>query len=151
MQDHAPLTFLKDGDASFGMFYPKNYTLAGFASAEDAQRAAEQALDHGFAREDVHLVSGEQLMLQLKAQDDDANWLDRVKAAISEFVGTETYFIDQDVALASQGGHFLLIYTPDEEDAPRAKGLLQIHGAKQARRYLPMAIERLIDPPAPTT
>lgn len=139
-------SFFKDGDSSFGMFYPKNYTLAGFTGRTAADAAMRDLVGNGVPPGDVQTVSGTFLIDELESQP-DGSWLDRIKQSIAEFIGTETYFIDQDVALARQGGAFLFVYTPDDEEARRIEGILRQHQPVYARRYLPMAIERLIEPP----
>lgn len=139
-------SFFKDGDSSFGMFYPKNYTLAGFKDRQAADVAMRALLDGNLPQEDVQVVSGSFLIEELESQP-DSSWLDRIKQSIAEFIGTETYFIDQDVALARQGGAFLFVYTPDDVDARRIEKVLVAHHPVYARRYLPMAIERLVEPP----
>lgn len=138
-------SFFKDGDSSFGMFYPKHYTLAGFDGAAAAETAAQALRDAGFAAEDVRVVDGRFLVEELESQS-DADWLERLKASIAEFIGTETYFIDQDIALAQRGGAFVFVYTPDETTGHRAESVLRDHNPVYARRYLAMAIERLIEP-----
>lgn len=142
---HTRWSFFKDGDTSFGMFYPKHYTLAGFENQVSAERAADALRDAGFAAEDVRVVDGRFLVDELESQT-DAGWLERLKAAISEFIGTETYFIDQDIALARRGGAFVFAYTPDEETGHRADSVLRELDPVYARRYLAMAIDRLIEP-----
>lgn len=139
---------LRDGDESFGMFYPRHYTLAGFADKSAAEQAAQKLADVGFPHTDIHVVRGDELVDKIAKMEDDHGWFDRMKARISEFIGTETYFIDQDLALARRGGAFLLVYTPDEEDGAKAARVLSDAGVEYARRYLNMAIERLIEPAA---
>jgi len=139
-------SFFKDGDSSFGMFYPKNYTLAGFTDRESADSAMRDVLGNGVSQGDVQVVSGAFLIEELESQP-DASWLDRVKQSIAEFIGTETYFIDQDVALAHQGGAFLFVYTPEDDEARRIEAIVVRNQPVYARRYLPMAIERLVEPP----
>lgn len=141
-------SFFKDGDTSFGMFYPKHYTLVGFADARSAERAAGALRDDGIAHDDVRVVTGEILVQELQSRD-DAGFLDRMKARIAEFVGTETYFIDQDVNLAEQGGAFLFVYTPDGSPRERIEQILRTHEPMYARRYGDAVIERVIEPPTP--
>ena len=139
-------SFLKEGDTSFGLFYPLHYTLAGFLDAEQAQTALDRLADSGFSTDDIHVVSGSQLIATIEEIEDSNGWLDRVRSRIADFLGTETYFIDQDLTLARQGGVFLLAYTPDEESAKAVQGVLEGTGPVYARRYLRMAIDRIIDP-----
>lgn len=143
-------SFFKDGDTSFGMFYPRHYTLAGFAAPEAAERAAEALRAAGFSGDDVRVVSGDFLIRELESQD-HPGWLERIKARISEFIGTETYFIDQDIDLAKNGGAFVFVYTPNDPDEDKAETVLRQEQPKFARRYLDMAIERIIEPSRPRT
>jgi hypothetical protein len=140
-------SFFKDGDTSFGLFYPKHYSLAGYADREQAEAGAAALRRAGFADADVRVVSGSFLTDRLTNQD-GAGMLDRIKASIADFIGTETYFIDQDIALAERGGAFVFVYTPDEEDGDRVKQALVDHRPAHARRYLDLAIDRLVDPDA---
>lgn len=139
-------SFLKETDSSFGMFYPRHYTLAGFDTEANAMAAASALRAEGFPDEDTRVVDGRYLVSEIEAQKEDSGWLDRLKAGIAEFIGTETYFIDQDITLASQGGSFLFVYTPDEELRDRAERIIRRCDPVYARRYLPMAIERLVEP-----
>lgn len=136
--------FFKDGDTSFGLFYPRHYTLAGYPDAARAEAGADALRRAGFPTDDVRVVSGTFLTDRLTSQD-GASMLDRVKASVAEFIGTETYFIDQDVELAERGGAFVFVYTPEEEDGARVTAALAGHRPAHARRYLAMAIERLVD------
>jgi len=138
-------SFFKDGDSSFGMFYPKNYTLAGFESRAAADLALKAVVDGGTPKDDTCVVTGAFLVEELESQP-DASWLDRVKQSVAEFIGTETYFIDQDVALARAGGAFLLVYSPADDAAREVEQIIVRADPVYARRYLPMAIERLVEP-----
>jgi hypothetical protein len=145
MAENQRWNFFKEGDSSFGLFYPKNYTLAGFTGQEQAEAAARELRAARCPDDDVRVVSGSFVVDYLESQA-DAGWLERVKAAIAEFIGTETYFIDQDIALARRGGSFLFVYTPDDQSSERVETVLIRHPVVHARRYLPLAIERLVDP-----
>lgn len=142
--------FFKDGDTSFGLFYPRHYTLAGYDSRGQAERGAAALRQAGFADDDVRVVGGSFLADRLASQD-DAGMLDRIKASVAEFIGTETYFIDQDLELAQRGGAFVFVYTPEDADGERVKSALADPRPVHARRYLAMAIERLVDPAATRT
>ncbi|HSX62184.1 MAG TPA: hypothetical protein VLF18_18530 [Tahibacter sp.] len=137
--------FFKEGDHSFGMFYPRHYILAGFDSFAQAQSAESELLRQGFTAEEVRSATGEFVVNELESMD-DASFLDRLKMQISKAVGTEAGYIDDDLELARSGGAFLFVYAPTDDDCRRAMATLgQLHPVF-ARRYLPMAIERLIYP-----
>jgi hypothetical protein len=139
-------SFLKDGESSFGMFYPLHYTLAGFTDAGRAELAVRALRDAGFQPEDVHLITGSALIDEIEGIVADSGWLERIRARISDFIGTETYFIDQDLTLAKEGGVFVLVYTPDGGTSHAAESALKCSQPSYARRYLRMAVERIIEP-----
>lgn len=146
MSDNKRWDFFKEGDTSYGVFYPEHYTVAAFADRQGADSAAEAARTAGFAAEDVRAVDGQFMVNELET-DHDKSWMDKVKTRIADAVGTETRFIELDVEHARRGAAFLFIYTPDDTDGEKAEALLRSSNALYARRYLPMAIERLIEPP----
>lgn len=138
--------FFKKSDSSFGLFYPLHYVVAGFDTEAHADRAAEAFRSDGFADDDVATASGDFVVRKVESQD-DANWLDQVKTRISEFIGTEAGYIDDDLRLARRGGAFLFVYTPDQDSRDRAMAQLQRAHPIFARRYLRAGIERLMYPP----
>lgn len=137
--------FFKEGDHSFGMFYPRHYILAGFANLEQAQAAEGALLLDGFPEDEVRSASGQFVVDELESME-DASFLDRLKMQISRAVGTEAGYIDDDLELARRGGAFLFVYAPTDEDCRRAVAVLELQHPVFARRYLTMAIERLIYP-----
>jgi hypothetical protein len=137
--------FFKEGDQSFGLFYPRNYILAGFDNLEHARSAERELLAQGFASDEVRAASGDFVTNELESNE-GASLVDRAKAWVSAFVGTEAGYIDDDVELARRGGAFLFVYAPTDEDCRRAMASLEPQRPVFARRYLPMAIERLIYP-----
>ncbi|MBN8741545.1 MAG: hypothetical protein BGP24_19400 [Lysobacterales bacterium 69-70] len=137
--------FFKESDHSFGMFYPRHYILAGFDSYAQARRAEEELRRQGFTDGEVRSATGEFVVNELESAD-GANFVDRAKAWVARFVGTEAGYIDDDLELARNGGAFLFIYAPTDPDCRRAMAALEPQRPVFARRYLSMAIERLIYP-----
>ena len=137
--------FFKESDHSFGLFYPRHYILAGFDCIERALDAERELLAQGFAEDEVRSATGSFVVDQLESTQ-DAGFLDRLKMQISRAVGTEAGYIDDDLKLARQGGAFLFVYAPTDQDCSRAMAALEPQRPVFARRYLPMAIERLIYP-----
>ncbi|UXI66873.1 hypothetical protein [Tahibacter amnicola] len=137
--------FFKEHDSSFGLFYPRNYIVAGFDNLEHAEEAERVLIENGFAPDEVRAASGSFVVNQLETQD-DAGFLDRLKAQLARAVGTEAGYIDDDMKLAKRGGAFVFIHTPTDDDARRVTDLLRRLHPVFARRYLPLAIERLIYP-----
>lgn len=137
--------FFKEGDHSFGMFYPRHYILVGFEDYAQAQAAEAALLRQGFTADEVRAATGEFVANELESLD-DASFLDKLKIQISKAVGTEAGYIDDDLELARSGGAFLFVYAPTDDDCRRAMAVLSQLQLVFARRYLPMAIERLIYP-----
>ena len=138
-------SFFKESDSSFGLFYPHKYIVAGFETPTRAQQVEQDFLSQGFTADDVASATGDFVVRQLESQD-DANLLDRMKAEIARIAGTEAGYIDDDLKLARRGGGFLFVYVPTDADAERATALLKRAHPVYARRYLNLAIERLIYP-----
>ncbi|GMV30267.1 MAG: hypothetical protein AMXMBFR59_23920 [Rhodanobacteraceae bacterium] len=137
--------FFKEGDHSFGMFYPRHYILAGFGDFPHAQAAEAELLRQGFSADEVRAATGEFVVNELESMK-DASFLDKLKMQISRAVGTEAGYIDDDLELARGGGAFLFVYAPSDDDCRRVMTVLRKQYPVFARRYLPMAIERLIYP-----
>lgn len=146
MSENKRWDFFKEGDTSYGVFYPEHYTVAAFADRQGADAAADAARAAGYAAEDVRAVDGQFMVNELE-NDHDKSLLDKVKTRIADAVGTETRFIELDLEHAKRGAAFLFVYTPDEADSDKMETLLRGKDALYARRYLPLAIERLIEPP----
>lgn len=137
--------FFKHSDTSFGTFYPKHYIVAGYASMSDAQAAEQAFTESGIDADDVRAAAGDFVINQLEAHR-EANWLQRAEARIAEFAGTETGFLNDDAELARRGGAFLFLFAPETRHVEQARKVFAQHRPAYARRYLRVAIERIIDP-----
>ncbi|MBS0431582.1 MAG: hypothetical protein JSS21_04150 [Proteobacteria bacterium] len=140
MPEQWPL--FKEGDRELGIFYPYHYIVAGYSNMAEAQAAEAACRKAGFADEDVRAVSGE-FMMKLESRE-EAGWLDRTKAKLAEFMGTEAAFLHEDAELARGGGAFLFIHAPDDSSVDRARRVFSMHGPRYARRYLEIAIEHIV-------
>ena len=137
--------FFKESDESWGMFYPKNYLVAGYGSRERAEEVRNLLLQAGFAAEDVASASGAFVVEQLE-HDPDPGFLDRVKQEIARAVGTEGGYIDDDLKHAREGGAFLFVYVPTDEAVQQARAIVDVSGPVLARRYMALGIERYTYP-----
>ena len=137
--------FFKHSDHSFGMFYPLHYIIAGFDNDARAQEVVELFLADGFAEDDVAFASGGFVTTKLESAK-DASLLDRIKMTIAEVAGTEAGYIEDDLKLARRGGSFVFVHAPDDATAAEATHLLKRVHPIYARRYLPLAIERIVYP-----
>ena len=138
--------FFKQSDTSFGTFYPKHYIVAGYPSLHDAQEAEHAFTESGVGAENVRATTGDFVINQLEAHR-GANWLQRAETRIAEFAGTETGFLKDDAELARKGGAFLFLFAPESSHVEHARKVFARHPPSYARRYLHIAIERIIDPP----
>ncbi len=137
--------FFKQSDTSFGTFYPKHYIVAGYPSF-DAAHAAERAFtESGVAADDVRAASGDFVVKQLEAHH-GANWMQQSESQVADFIGTEAGFLEEDAELARRGGAFLFVFAPDERRVAHARKVFAQHRPAYARRYLRVAIERIVDP-----
>jgi hypothetical protein len=136
--------FFKQGDTSFGTFYPKHYIVAGYACLEEAEAAEHAFIESGVDVDDVRAASGDFVINRLEAHH-EANWLQRAQSHIAEFAGTEAGFLEDDAELARKGGAFLFLFAPHDHHVAHARIIFERHRPHYARRYLQVAIERIID------
>ncbi|HJU38052.1 MAG TPA: hypothetical protein VJ724_00665 [Tahibacter sp.] len=137
--------FFKESDTSFGMFYPRHYIVAGFDNLDHADAAEAALVEHGIAPDEVRAASGSFVVNRLESVD-DAGLFERFKMSLARSLGTEAGYIDDDLKLARRGGAFLFAHAPTDDDCERIMTVLRRHHPIFARRYLPLAIERLIYP-----
>lgn len=138
--------FFKESDRSWGVFYPRNYIVAGYGSLERAEEVRESLLGAGFAGDDVAAASGEFVIRELETEH-EPGWFDRLKQEIASAVGTELGYIEDDRRHARQGGAFLFVYVPTDEDVLRARRIVDASAPVHARRYMSLGIERYTYPP----
>lgn len=139
-------SFFKESDESWGMFYPKNYLVAGYGSRERADEVRESLLGAGFAPDDVATATGAFVVEQLESNP-EPGFVDRVKQEIARAVGTEQGYIEDDLKHAREGGAFLFVYVPSDELVARARTVVDASQPVLARRYMSLGIERYTYPP----
>ena len=137
--------FFKESDRSWGVFYPRNYIVAGYGSLPRAEEVRDALLGVGFASDDVAAASGAFVANELES-DRGAGWFERVKQEVASAVGTELGYVEDDLKHARQGGAFLFVYVPKDEDVLRARGVIDPSLPVHARRYLSLGIERYAYP-----
>ena len=142
---HKHWEFFKERDHSWGVFYPRNYIVAGYGSLERAEEVRHALLGAGFAADDVAAQSGEFVVAQLET-DRDPGWWDRIKQEIASAVGTELGYVEDDRKHAREGGAFLFVYAPTDAIAQRARAIIDASKPVMARRYLRLGIERYTYP-----
>ena len=137
--------FFKESDASWGMFYPKNYLVAGYGSRERAEAVRQQLLGAGFAPDDVASASGAFVVEQLESNR-GPSFIDRIKQEIAHAVGTEAGYLEDDLKHAREGGAFLFVYVPTDAAVARARAVVDASSPVLARRYMALGIERYTYP-----
>jgi hypothetical protein len=137
--------FFKETDHSWGVFYPRNYIVAGYGSVERAHEVRHALLGAGFAADDVAAVSGEFVASELESSQ-DASWFDLLRREVASAIGTELGYLQDDLAHARQGGAFLFVYVPDDPDVVRARSVIDVSAPVMARRYMALGIERYAYP-----
>jgi hypothetical protein len=94
------LSFFKDADTEFGIFYPNHYLLAVFPNLADADAARQELRHAGRTDQDVISVSGEEVV---QFADDhllhDGLWGVLI-TQLSRVIGTEALYADNDLAAA---------------------------------------------------
>ena len=140
--------FNKESDLSFGVFYPKHFIIIGLDDEARAVEVAQILLAEGFKGEEIAFASGSFVTDRLESVG-YSTLLDRVKRTIAHIAGTEQGFIDDDLKLARRGGAFVFVYPSDDAGVDRASLLIRRIHPVYARRYLPLAIDRIVDPNPP--
>lgn len=138
--------FFKESDRSWGVFYPRNYIVAGYGSLRRAEEVRHALLGTGFAPDDVAAAAGEFVVDQLETEG-EPDWIERVKREVARAIGTELGYLEDDLKHARQGGAFLFVYVPDDAAVRRARAVLDPSAPVLARRYLALGIERYAYPP----
>lgn len=138
--------FFKESDRSWGVFYPRNYIVAGYGSLAHAAEVKHALLGAGFPEDDVAVVDGDFMVNELESTR-DAGWFDRIRQEIASALGTELGYLEDDLEHARQGGAFLFVYVPTDENVARARAIIDPSRPVMARRYLSLGIERYAYPP----
>lgn len=141
--------FFKKSETSMGVFYPLHYIIAGYDSMEEAEAAEAAFRESGVAPDDVRAATGEFVARQLESRDDRNLW-NKIENAVVKHVGTEKGYTTEDKMHADDGGAFLFVYAPEDEDATNARKVFEKQPPVFARRYLRIAIEQIVlNPKAP--
>jgi hypothetical protein len=76
--------------------------------------------------------------------------MDKLNHELVKIFGTEKGYTTEDKQHADDGGAFLFVYAPNDEDAANAKKMFAKTPPVFARRYLRIAIEQIVrNPKAP--
>lgn len=134
---------LKDGETSFGSFYPKNYVLAVFKTDAEAAKAGAALSAAGFAAEDVIVASGADVVEHDEAVRSQQGLLAKLGEKWSRFYTDEAANADALMELAAQGSAFVLAYAPDEATTERGTEVLRVFTPPIFRKYDALKITEL--------
>ena len=134
---------LKDGETSFGSFYPKNYVLAVFKTDAEATRAGEALSAAGFSGEDVIVATGTDVVEHDAAVRSHQGLLAKLGEKWSRLYTDEAANADALMELAAQGAAFVLAYAPDEPTTERARSVLRAFTPPIFRKYDSLKITEL--------
>jgi hypothetical protein len=132
--------FFKDSNTSFGVFYPKNYSLLVFPSFGDAAAAGATLLDSGIRDQEIVVASGDEVVRFFS----HSSPLGEVMTRVSRFFETEQTFVDDYIARAREGAGFIGVCTPNEHTAERVRDLVLPFGPKVMRWYRTGGIQSVI-------
>lgn len=137
--------FFKDeASEGFGVFYPTHYLVSIFPSHPIALQARERLEQNNIKSDEILVLAGSEFVaLSDKAHHDASAW-SRLTSRISKIIGTEELHLEHDLQQAKNGGAFLAVYCPTQEEGQRIYHLLKSLGPLAMRRYSPYAIDRII-------
>ena len=125
------------GEHSFGVFKPVDHVVISFATAQQADAAAQALADIGLRGAGaVRRLSDREMLEQI---DEDLK-----QASAVATIGQEINLIKAHRALARQGYHWLVVHAPEERQVARVAQVARDHGAERAQRYGHFIIEELI-------
>jgi pantoate kinase len=121
--------YFKDGELLFGVFYPTRYIIAVFDNRAQAEQAVAELKQHGC--EARHATPQEALE---RAQEylQQHSLVQHLQAAIAS---DEKAAMQQYMAQAKQGRHFVDVYVPEESKVGQVEAILEAHGAYDLHYY----------------
>jgi hypothetical protein len=122
---------------SFGVFKPVDHVVISFATAQQADAAAQAFVAMGMRGTGaVRRLTDREMIEQI---DHDLQ-----QASAVATIGQEINLIKAHRALAQQGYHWLVVHAPEERQVARVAQVARDHGAERAQRYGHFIIEELI-------
>lgn len=134
---------LKDGEQSFGSFFPKNYVLAVFSDAGAAEQAGNALAQAGFAADDIIVASGEDVAEHDAQVRAERGVLAKLGEKWSRLYTDEARDADALMEIARKGATFVLAYAPDEETTERATVAIRPTAPDIFRKYDSLKVTEL--------
>ncbi|GEM_PF-1892758 len=134
---------LKDGEQSFGSFFPKNYVLAIFNDPAAAVRAGEALAAAGFPAEDIIVASGPDVADHDATVQSEKGVLAKLGEKWSRLYTDEAADSDAMMEWAQRGATFVLAYAPDDEKTERATAAIRPTKPDIFRKYDALKVTEL--------
>ena len=137
--------FFQGPDTQFGIFYPRNYIVAVFATWEEAHQAWENFKKAGLRDSEVLAVTGQDVVTLAEENLRKNGLWQLLMEQVSRVMDTEVPLHDYDLELARGGASFLAVYCPSE--ALKDIAWQRLDGMKPivARFYGDGGVEHLAD------
>jgi len=117
-------TFFKGSETCLGVFYPKRYIIATFASFESATLAERALRSTGLDSDEVRAVPGGEMLHFFRELRVRTGVLGDLMTEFSRFIDTEASFFDRDVWEARQGAGFLAVHCSTQREADHIRRLV---------------------------
>lgn len=134
---------LKDGEQSFGSFFPKNYVLAIFNDGAAAVRAGEALATAGFLAEDIIVATGADVAEHDATVQAEKGVLAKLGEKWSRLYTDEAADADAIMEWARRGATFVLAYAPDDEKTELATAAIRTTSPDILRKYDTLKITEL--------
>lgn len=134
---------LKDGEQSFGSFYPKNYVLAVFADASAAAQAGAALASAGFTTDDIIVADGADVAEHDAHMQAKKGLLAKLGEKWSRLYTDEAEDAEALISIARSGATFVLAYAPDEEKTVLATRVIQPMHPNVFRKYDALKVTEL--------
>jgi hypothetical protein len=136
--------FFKESDSKLGVFYPKHYIIATFATFAQTQEASQSLRNAGFSEEEVLAIPGSEILKYFEEFQSHSGLWAGVMTMLSRAFGTEQLFADDDVLCAQSGAGFLAIHSVDESETASVRAVLDPFEPRAMHWYESGGIQSLI-------
>ena len=134
---------LKDGEQSFGSFFPKNYVLAVFADAAAAEEAGAALATAGFSADEIIVAAGADVANHHADVQANQGLFAKLGEKWSRLYTDEAADADALMEIARNGATFVLAYAPDDAKTELATQAVRPFSPNIFRKYDSMKITEL--------
>ena len=125
----------KGGDTEFGIFYPTGYVLSVFPDSAAADRAVAALLAAGFARDDLVIATGAEVLVYAGELRSNRGLFSRFERFVAGLYGGEATLAEELVGLAERGHAFVAIHAPNDAATTRAAEAVHAFAPVVLRKY----------------